>query len=66
MAGVPIAGHFTFADNNATARFAPDAPLPFDAVVVVQLTADITDLFQNALVDEAGHALADAAHVSRS
>jgi hypothetical protein len=57
VAGAPIAGHFTFADGNATARFAPDAPLPFDAVVVLQLTADITDLFQNALADEAGHPL---------
>ena len=57
VAGAPIAGHFTFADGNATARFAPDAPLPFDAVVVVQLTSGITDPFQNALVDQAGHAL---------
>jgi hypothetical protein len=57
VSGAPIAGHFTFADGNATVRFAPDAPLPFDAVVVLQLTAGITDLFQNALADEAGHPL---------
>jgi hypothetical protein len=57
VSGTPIAGHFTFADGNATARFAPDAPLPFDAVVVLQLTADITDLFQNALADDAGQPL---------
>ena len=57
VSGAPIAGHFTFADGNATARFAPDAPLPFDAVVVLQLTDAITDPFQNPLADEAGHAL---------
>jgi hypothetical protein len=57
VAGTPIAGHFTFADNNATVRFAPDAPLPFDAVVISELTAGITDLFENALVDGAGQAI---------
>ena len=52
--GAPVAGQFTFADSNATVRFAPDAPLPFDAVVITELTAGITDLFENALVDGAG------------
>ena len=52
-----VAGQFTFADNNATVRFAPDAPLPFDAVVVTELTAGITDVFENALVDGGGRAI---------
>ncbi len=54
VGGAPIAGHFTFADGNATVRFAPDAPLPFDAVGVTELTSAITDPFQNAIVDAAG------------
>ena len=41
-------------DGNATARFAPDAPLPFDAIVVLELTSAISDLFENPLVDGAG------------
>src|SRR5207253_155303 len=57
VAGAPIAGRLTFADANATVRFAPDAPLPFDAVVITELTSSITDLFQNALVDAAGQPL---------
>ncbi|MEQ1868664.1 MAG: Ig-like domain-containing protein [Vicinamibacterales bacterium] len=57
VSGAPVAGHFTFANGNATVRFAPDAPLPFDAVVVTELTSSIADLFENALVDGAGNAI---------
>ena len=57
VGGAAVAGHFTFADNNATVRFAPDAPLPFDAIGVTELTAAITDLFQNPLVDATGQSL---------
>jgi hypothetical protein len=55
VSGAPIAGHFTFLDDNATVRFVPDAALPFDAVVVVELTSAITDPFQNPLVDANGN-----------
>jgi hypothetical protein len=57
IAGAPVSGQFGFADNNATVRFAPAAPLPFDAIVVVELTSAITDLFENALADGAGQPL---------
>ena len=56
--GAPVAGHLNFLDDDAAVRFAPDAPLPFDAVVVIELTSAIADRFENALVDAAGHALA--------
>ncbi|MEN3340225.1 MAG: large repetitive protein, partial [Acidobacteriota bacterium] len=55
--GAAIAGHVNMLDAGATLRFSPDAPLPFDAVVAVELTSAVTDLFENALVDAAGHAL---------
>ena len=58
IAGAPVAGHFAYANGDATVRFVPDAPLPFDAIVVVQLTPAITDVWDNALVDGNGHALA--------
>jgi len=55
--GAPIPGQFTFLDSDATVRFAPDAALPFDVSVVVELTSGITDRFNNALVDSAGQPL---------
>ena len=51
------AGHFTFGSGDAVVSFVPDAPLPFDAIVVVELTSAITDVWDNALVDASGHAL---------
>ena len=50
-------GQFSFLDDDATVRFGPDAPLPFDAVVIVELTSGITDRFENPLVDSAGQSL---------
>ena len=58
--GSPVAGHLNLLDGNATARFAPDAALPFDAIVVLELTSAITDLFENPLVDGAGAPLTNA------
>ncbi len=55
--GLQIPGQFSFLDDDATVRFGPDAPLPFDAVVIVELTSGITDRFENALVDAAGQSL---------
>jgi trimeric autotransporter adhesin len=57
IGGSPVAGHFAFANADATVRFVPDAPFPFDAIIVVQLTSAITDVWDNALADGNGHAL---------
>ena len=56
--GAPVAGQFTFSSGDAVVRFVPAAPLPFDAIGVVQLSAAITDLFENPLADAAGNPLA--------
>ncbi len=50
----PVAGAFSFANGGATVRFTPAAELPFDAVVVTELTGDITDLANNRLVNADG------------
>ncbi|MCU1383321.1 MAG: LamG domain protein jellyroll fold domain protein [Acidobacteria bacterium] len=57
IGGSPVAGHFAFANADAIVRFVPDTPLPFDAIVLVQLTSAITDVWDNALVDGTGQAL---------
>src|SRR5262249_41748256 len=45
----PVAGSFSFFNNNTTVRFAPAAPLPFGTLMTVQLTATITDVLSNPL-----------------
>ncbi len=57
IGGLQMPGQFNFLDDDATVRFGPDAPLPFDAVVIVELTSGITDRFENPLVDSAGQSL---------
>ena len=57
VAGNAVPGSFSFLDGNATASFAPSQLLPLDSVVVVELTAAITDRFGNALVDAVGNPL---------
>ena len=61
--GAPVAGSFSFADGGATVRFTPAAELPFDAVVVTELTGGITDLANNPLVNADGSPIIDADHV---
>jgi 5-hydroxyisourate hydrolase-like protein (transthyretin family) len=46
---VPVGGHFVFGHDDAEVQFVPDVALPFDAVGVVQLSAAITDRFENPL-----------------
>jgi hypothetical protein len=55
--GAPLAGHFAFGAGDAAVRFVPDAPLPFDAVGVIELIPAITDLFENPLADANGDVL---------
>ncbi len=57
IGGDAVAGHFGFGSGDAVVTFVPNAPLPFDAIVVVELTSAITDVWDNALVDAGGHAL---------
>ncbi len=57
VGGTPVAGSFGFLNNGTTVRFTPTASLPFDSVVVVELTGGITDLANNALVNADGSAV---------
>jgi hypothetical protein len=57
IGGSPVAGRLAFGSTDAAVRFVPDAPFPFDAIVVVELTSAITDVWDNALVDQNGGAL---------
>jgi hypothetical protein len=57
IGGAPIAGSFAFANSGATVTFTPASELPFDAVVLVELTGGITDVANNALVNADGSAI---------
>lgn len=58
ISGTPVAGAFSFTNGGSTARFTPTTELPFDTVVVTELTGDITDLGNNRLVNADGSAIA--------
>jgi hypothetical protein len=53
----PIAGSLAFSNGGAVVTFAPAAELPFNAVVVIELTGDITDTGNNHLVNADGSAI---------
>ena len=52
-----VVGSFSFLNNNTIVRFIPDEPLPFDTLMTVELTGDITDVVGNALTDGNGDPL---------
>lgn len=47
----PVAGAFSFTNTGSTVSFTPASSLPFDSVIVLELTGDITDLSNNRLVN---------------
>jgi hypothetical protein len=55
VGGVPVPGTRSLAVGNTRARFTPSEPFPTEATVVIELTGDIQDPFDNALVDPAGN-----------
>jgi hypothetical protein len=53
----PVQGTFALSNGGARATFTPATDLPFNAVVVVELTGDITDAANNRLVNADGSAI---------
>lgn len=49
-----VAGTFSFGSGDAVVTFTPSAELPFNAVVVIQLTGDLRDAAGNRLVNVDG------------
>jgi hypothetical protein len=57
IGGTPVAGSFSYLNNETTVRFIPERALSLETLVTIELTADITDKVGNGLADVEGNPL---------